>query len=165
MRNMVDVQKSVEQFLYRKADLCDRREWVDYLELFDEESELHIPQWDSEHVYTTDPKRGMSLMYYANRAGLEDRVFRLGTGKSAASTPMPRTLHMISNVAIQEISDSQLEAKAKWVTHVFRFGQTSYFYGDATYLLKPAGFSWLILKKHVVLMNDTIDSVLDFYHV
>ncbi|MDM0021492.1 anthranilate 1,2-dioxygenase small subunit [Variovorax saccharolyticus] len=160
-----DLQQSVEQFLYRKADLCDRREWVDYLELFDEESELHIPQWDSEHVYTTDPKRGMSLMYYANRAGLEDRVFRIGTGKSAASTPMPRTLHLVTNVAIQEVSDSQLEAKAKWVTHVYRFGQSSTFHGDVTYRLRPAGFSWVILKKHVVIHNDTIDSVLDFYHV
>ena len=66
---------------------------------------------------------------------------------------------------IQQVSDSQLEAKAKWVTHVYRFGATSYFYGDATYLLKPVGFTWTILKKHVVLLNDTIDSVLDFYHV
>ena len=160
-----DLQRSVEQFLYRKSELCDRQQWVDYLELFDENSEFHIPQWDSEHVYTTDPKRGMSLMYYPTRAGLEDRVFRIGTGKSAASTPMPRTLHMVSNVAIQQVSDSQLEAKAKWMTHVYRFGQASYFFGDATYLLKPVGFSWTILRKHVLILNDTIDSVLDFYHV
>lgn len=162
---MADLQRSVEQFLYRKSELCDRRQWVDYLELFDENSEFHIPQWDSEHVYTTDPKRSMSLMYYADRAGMEDRVFRLGTGKSAASTPLPRTLHQISNVVIQQVSDSQLEATCKWVTFYHRFGQSAYFYGDATYLLKPVGFSWVILKKHVVLLNDTIDSVLDFYHV
>ncbi len=162
---MTDLQKSVEQFLYRKSELCDRHQWVDYLELFDESSEIHIPQWDSEHVYTTDPKKGMSLMYYPTRAGLEDRVFRIGTGKSSASNPLPRTLHMVSNVMIQQVSDSQLEAKAKWQKHVYRFGQTSYFFGDATYLLKPAGFSWLIMNKHVLLPNDTIDSVLDFYHV
>lgn len=160
-----DLQRSVEQFLFRKSDLCDRRQWVDYLELFDENSEFHIPQWDTEHAYTTDPKRGMSLMYYANRAGLEDRVFRINTGKSAASTPMPRTLHLINNVMIQQVSDSQLEAKAKWTTHVYRFGQTKYFFGEANYLLKPVGFSWLILKKHVLLLNDTIEEVLDFYHV
>ncbi len=160
-----DRQRSVEQFLYRKSELCDRRQWIDYLELFDENSEFHIPQWDSEHVYTTDPKRGMSLMYYSNRAGLEDRVYRLGTGKSAASTPMPRTLHMVSNVVVRQVSDSQLEASAKWMTHVHRFGQSTYFYGDADYLLRPVGESWVILKKHVVILNDTIDSVLDFYHV
>lgn len=160
-----DLQLSVERFLYRKADLCDRRQWVDYLELFDENSEFHIPQWDTEHSYTTDPKRGMSLMYYANRAGLEDRVFRIGTGKSAASTPMPRTLHAIHNVLIQQVSDAQLEVHCKWTTHVYRFSQASMFFGDASYKLRPAGNSWVILRKHVVLMNDTIDSVLDFYHV
>jgi anthranilate 1,2-dioxygenase (deaminating, decarboxylating) small subunit len=79
-------QHSVEQFLYRKAELCDSQAWDDYLALFDEQSEFHVPQWDSEHSYTTDPRRGMSLIYYANRSGLEDRVFRLRTGRSAAST-------------------------------------------------------------------------------
>ena len=165
MRNMGDIQKSVEQFLYRKAELCDRQQWVDYLELFDEQSEFHIPQWDSEHSYTSDPKTGMSLMYYADRTGLEDRVYRIGTGKSAASTPMPRTLHHVTNVTIQEVSDSQLEARAKWMTHVYRFGQHSMFFGEVSYLLRPVGFSWVIMKKHVVILNDTIDSVLDFYHV
>ncbi|KAB2967765.1 anthranilate 1,2-dioxygenase small subunit [Zoogloea sp.] len=162
---MGDLQKSVEQFLYRKAELCDRHAWDDYLELFDEGSEFHIPQWDSEHVYTTDPKRGMSMIYYSNRAGLEDRVFRIRTGKSAASTPLPRTLHLVSNVIIQDVSDSQLEVKAKWVTHYYRFGVASHVFGDVTYTLKPAGNSWVILRKHVVVMNDTIDAVLDFYHV
>ena len=160
-----DLQLSVERFLYRKSDLCDRRQWVDYLELFDENSEFHIPQWDSEHTYTTDPKRGMSLMYYENRAGLEDRVYRINTGKSSASTPMPRTLHTINNVLIQEVSDAQIEVSCKWTTYVYRFGQISMFFGDANYKMRPAGPSWIILRKHIVLMNDTIDSVLDFYHV
>jgi len=160
-----DLQQSVEQFLYRKAQLCDRRQWMDYLELFDENVEFHIPQWDSEHVYTTDPSRGMSLVYYSTRAGLEDRVYRLGTGKSSASTPLPRTLHMVGNVAIQQVSDAQLEVNCMWVTHVYRFAQARHFFGDATYLLRPVGFGWSILKKHVLLLNDTIEEVLDFYHV
>lgn len=162
---MGDLQKSVEQFLYRNAELCDRHAWDDYLEMFDEGSEFHIPQWDSEHVYTTDPKRGMSMIYYPSRAGLEDRVYRIRTGKSAASTPLPRTVHLVTNVIIQEVSDSQLEVKAKWVTHYYRFGVAAYVFGDVSYTLKPAGNSWVILRKHVLVMNDTIDAVLDFYHV
>lgn len=162
---MENLQLSIEQFLYRKADLCDRQQWDDYIELFDENSEFHIPQWESEHVYTTDPKRGMSMIYYANRAGIEDRVFRIRTGKSAASTPMPRTNHLVSNVIIKEVSDSQVEVSAKWVTNHYRFGIASMFFGDVSYRLRPAGNSWVILRKHVVVLNDTIDSVLDFYHV
>lgn len=162
---MDNLQHSIEQFLYRKADLCDRQAWDDYIELFDENAEFHIPQWESEHVYTTDPKRGMSMIYYPNRAGIEDRVFRIRTGKSAASTPMPRTQHIVSNVIIREVSDSQVEVSAKWVTNHYRFGIANSFFGDVSYRLRPAGNSWVILRKHVVVINDTIDSVLDFYHV
>jgi anthranilate 1,2-dioxygenase (deaminating, decarboxylating) small subunit len=158
-------QFAVEQFLYRKAELCDQRAWDEYLELFDEHSEFHVPQWDSEHEYTTDPKRGMSLIYYANRSGLEDRVYRIRTGKSAASTPMPRTQHQISNVRIAERGNGELEVKANWTTFHYRFGVSEHFYGYATYHLKPAGESWKITRKHVVLLNDTINAVLDFYHL
>ena len=92
-------------------------------------------------------------------------MYRIRTGKSAASTPLPRTLHLVTNVMIQEASDSQLEVKAKWVTHYYRFGVAYHFFGEATYTLKPAGNSWVILRKHVLVLNDVIDSVMDFYHV
>ena len=158
-------QHAVEQFLYRKAELCDQQDWDAYIALFDEQSEFHLPQWESEHVYTTDPKRSMSLIYYSNRSGLEDRVFRLRTGKSAASTPMPRTLHQISNVRISELPDGQLQVTAGWVTLYTRQGLSEQFYGHVTYHLKAAADSWKITRKHIVLLNDTINSVLDFYHL
>jgi anthranilate 1,2-dioxygenase (deaminating, decarboxylating) small subunit len=158
-------QHAIEQFLYRKAELCDAQDWDAYLDLFDQESEFHVPQWDSEHEYTTDPKRGMSLIYYRNRSGLEDRVFRLRTGKSAASTPLPRTLHQISNVRIDERPDGQLEVKANWTTFYSRHGIAEHFFGRVTYRLRPEGESWKIVRKHVLLLNDTINAVLDFYHL
>ncbi|UVL86390.1 anthranilate 1,2-dioxygenase small subunit [Pseudomonas sp. B21-028] len=162
---MSALQHSIEQFLYHKAQLCDQQDWDAYLDLFDEQSEFHLPQWESEHSYTTDPKRGMSLIYYANRSGLEDRVFRLRTGKSAASTPMPRTLHQISNVRIKPLDKTQFEVKAGWVTLYTRQGLSEQFYGHVTYHLKPSGDSWKITRKHILLLNDTINSVLDFYHL
>lgn len=158
-------QHSVEQFLYRMAELCDSQAWEEYIELFAEDSEFHVPQWESEHQYTTDPKRGMSLIYYANRSGLEDRVYRIQTGTSSACTPMPRTQHLISNVRIASRDDSQIEVKVNWNTFYYRFAETGHFYGYATYLLKPAGDSWKVGRKHVVLLNDTINAVLDFYHL
>lgn len=159
------LQYQIEKFLYRKSELCDAQDWDAYLDLFDENSEFHLPQWDSEHVYTTDPKRGMSLIYYANRSGLEDRVFRIRTGKAASTIPMPRTLHQISNVRIQERTDGQLEVKANWHTLYHRLGMAEQFFGHATYHLQACGESWKITRKHVLLLNDSINSVLDFYHL
>lgn len=162
---MSQLQHSIEQFLYSKSELCDSQDWDGYLALFDPQCEFHVPQWDSEHEYTTDPRRGMSLIYYASRAGLEDRVFRLRTGKSAASTPLPRTLHQISNVRIAERPNAEVEVKANWTTFYSRHGSAEHFFGRATYVLRREGDGWRIQRKHVLLLNDTINSVLDFYHL
>lgn len=155
----------VEQFLYHMAELCDAQDWDAYLDLFSEDSEFHLPQWDSEHVYTTDPKKGMSLIYYPNRGGLEDRVFRLRTGKAASTIPMPRTVHLINNLRLQTLPNGDLQARVNWHTLFHRLQVSEQFFGYATYTLRPDGERWKISRKHVVLLNDTINSVLDFYHL
>ncbi|MFS2156005.1 anthranilate 1,2-dioxygenase small subunit [Pseudomonas sp. Pseusp122] len=155
----------IEQFLYRMAELCDAQDWDAYLDLFSEDSEFHLPQWDSEHVYTSDPKTGMSLIYYSNRGGLEDRVFRLRTGKAASTIPMPRTVHLISNLRLQALVNGDLQARVNWHTLFHRLQVSEQFFGYATYTLRPHGESWKITRKHAVLLNDTINSVLDFYHL
>ncbi|MDF0730128.1 anthranilate 1,2-dioxygenase small subunit [Pseudomonas entomophila] len=160
-----ELQYQIEQFFYLKSALCDAQDWDAYLDLFTEDSEFHLPQWDSEHVYTQDPKKGMSLIYYPNRGGLEDRVFRIRTGKAASTIPMPRTAHLINNVRIAVKHDDELEVFLNWHTLFYRLGVAEAFFGRATYTLVRQGDGWKIRRKHVLLLNDTINSVLDFYHL
>ena len=159
------LQHRIEQFLFDVAEHCDRQHWDDYLEAFDPGSVFHVPQWDSEHVPTRDPRREMSLIYYPDRKGLEDRVYRLRTGKSAAANPMPRTLHLVGNVRIRSEATGTFEVAAKWVTHFHRLGTSGHFFGEASYRLAETNGRWRILAKHVLLLNDTINEVLDFYHL
>ncbi|AHG18431.1 benzene 1,2-dioxygenase [Chania multitudinisentens RB-25] len=167
MQNITPEQRqyAVEQFLYQVSDACDSQDWDRYLGYFTEDAEFHVPQWRSEHEYTQNPKREMSLIYYASRSGLEDRVFRIRTGKSAACTPMPRTLHLIDNVRCQAGETDQLAVSVNWVTHYYRFGESRHFFGRANYRLCWQGEQLKIAGKHVLLLNDKIDSVLDFYHL
>lgn len=160
-----ELQYRVEQFFYQLSAHCDNKDWDAYLAMFSEDSEFHLPQWDSEHVYTTDPKKGMSLIYYPNRGGLEDRVFRLRTGKAASATPLPRTVHLVNNVRLESLENGDLQAMVNWHTLYHRLQVSEQFFGYATYRLRPVGDSWQISRKHVVLLNDTINSVLDFYHL
>ncbi len=159
------LQHEVEQFLFQNAEHCDRQLWDAYLADFHEDASFHIPQWDSEHVYTTDPQREMSMIYYPNRQGLEDRVFRIRTGKSAASTPMPRTLHLVSNVRIVDDAERHLTVKAKWCTHYVRFGMAECFFREVTYTVVRVQAQLKMASKHVLLLNDRVNAVLDFYHV
>ncbi|MBJ8484476.1 anthranilate 1,2-dioxygenase small subunit [Acinetobacter vivianii] len=156
---------AVSQFLYQKSDLCDRYEWDAYLELYDEDSEYHIPQWIDDHQYVEDPNQGLSYIYYADRSGLEDRVFRIRTGKAASATPLPRTQHSIQNVQVKSLPDGLIEARVGWSTLYNRQGLEGCFYGHATYVLRQTAEGFRIRRQHTILLNDKIDSVLDFYHV
>ena len=160
-----ELQFSVSQFLYQKAALCDARKWDEYLALYDEDSVYHIPQWIDEHRYVEDPNQGLSYIYYEDRTGLEDRVFRINTGKAASAMPLPRTCHAINNVLVQRLDDGLIEAKVTWSTLFNRQGLEGCFYGHATYVLRDSENGWRIRHQHTILLNDKIDSVLDFYHV
>ena len=157
--------RAVEELLYREALYLDTRQWDEWLGLYEEEAEYWIPSWDSEHEYVQDPHNDVSLMYYPDRSGLEDRVFRIRTERSAASTPLPRTSHLVSNVLVSSGADGCLEVTSAWVTHLFRFGVATNFFGRSEYLLAPHGSSWRIRKKKTLVYNDTIPTVLDVYSV
>ncbi|PJG43642.1 benzene 1,2-dioxygenase [Acinetobacter tandoii] len=160
-----ELQFAVSQFLYKKSEYCDKYDWDAYLDLYDEDSEYHIPQWIDDHNYVQDPNQGLSYIYYPDRSGLEDRVFRIRTRKAASASPLPRTFHSINNVQVHTREDGLVEAKVAWHTLYNRQGLEGAFYGHATYLLRPTEQSFKIRRQHSILLNDKIDSVLDFYHV
>ena len=72
---------------------------------------------------------------------------------------------MINNVLVETLADGNVEARVVWQTLYNRQGVEGCFYGHATYLLRRVGDGFRIRKQHTVLLNDKIDSVLDFYHV
>ena len=87
-------------FLYREARLLDDRQWDEWLDLYSESVEYWMPAWDDDDRLTEDPHSQISLIDYPNRNGLEDRVFRIKTERSGASTPEPRTNHAVQNVEV-----------------------------------------------------------------
>ena len=155
--------QSVAEFISLEAALVDERRWDEWLALFAEDVEYWVPAWDSETEHTQDPNNELSLIYYAGRFGLEDRVFRIRSGLSSASTPPARTCHLVTNVLPTFRPDGSCEARASWQTNVYQFKTTTTFYGSYHYLLTPNAESWLIRKKKVLLFNDTIPTVVDIY--
>ncbi len=160
----LDTRVRVQDFISAELRYLDDRDWDSWLSLFDEEVEFWVPAWDSEYETTTDPQTEMSLIFYSGRSGLEDRVFRIRTGLSAASTPLPRTCHIVSNMQITEAPEGY-GVTANWVSYAFRNGETTTFYGTYNYrILEDAG-SFRIRAKKVVVMNDLIPTVLDIYNI
>ncbi|WP_343650942.1 benzoate 1,2-dioxygenase small subunit [Herbaspirillum sp.] len=155
-------------FLYREARHLDEREWEPWLELYATDVEYWMPAWDDDDQMTQDPQREISLMYYANREGLEDRVFRIKTERSSASMPEPRTSHMIANVEILAERDDAVDVRYNFHTLSHRYKITDQFFGTVLATLRksagtPGGF--VITRKKIALKNDYIRQVIDVYHV
>lgn len=159
-------RQEIEEFLYREARYLDDREWDSWLALYAPHVEFWMPAWDDDDRLTEDPQSEISLMYYANKQGLEDRIFRIRTDRSSAtSLPEPRTLHHISNVEILSRSENGLEVRANWMTQNFRYKTTDTHYGTNFYTLDVTPDGLKIARKKIVLVNDYIHHVIDVYHV
>ena len=155
----------IQAFLYREARLLDDRQWDAWLECYHHDAEFWMPAWDDDDQLTRDPHAEISLIYYPNREGLEDRVYRIKTERSGASTPEPRTTHQVTNLEILSQDDQTAELRFNWHTLSHRYKKTDSFFGTSFYTLDVSGERPLITRKVVQLNNDYIHQVIDVYHV
>jgi 3-phenylpropionate/cinnamic acid dioxygenase small subunit len=162
-----DALSIATDLLHREALALDERRWDDWLALYCPDAEFWIPAWSSETRYTEDPENGISLMYIASRAQLEERVARVKSGRSAASAVLPRTAHAFANIMVQPPANGAIAVNAVATTHLFdvRRREQHVFFGRNEYRLVRDGGAWRIRRKKIVLMNDTIPTVVDFYSV
>ena len=155
----------IQAFLYREARLLDDRQWDEWLACYRQDAEFWMPAWDDDDQLTRDPEAEISLIYYPNREGLEDRVYRIKTERSGASTPEPRTTHQITNLEVLKEEGDTVELRFNWHTLSHRYKKTDSYFGSAFYTLDVSGEAPLITRKVVQLNNDYIHQVIDIYHI
>lgn len=157
--------ETIQAFLYQEARALDEQRWSDWLEFYAHDVEFFMPSWDDDDTLTTDPHNEVSLIYYPSRQGLEDRVFRIETDRSSASTPDTRTGHAISNIEVLSQDNKTCKVTFTWTTHSFRYDIVDVYFGTSEYTLDTSGSKPLIKRKYVVLKNDYIHHLLDIYHI
>ena len=140
----------------------DRKDWDLWLSLYMPEASYWVPAWSDEGEPTSDPRRELSLIYYRDRGGLEDRVFRLRTGKSPAATLSFRTCHFSQLMSVDQDGD-RLLVRANWQTQSLVDGEPVSYYGWADYVLRSVDDHWRIASKTTTLVNDRSNTLIDFY--
>src|SRR5260370_31292246 len=91
--------EQVRVFVYSGAVCLNDKVGAGWLENYARTATFWMPAWDDDDTLTEDPQREISLIWYGSKQGLEDRVFRIRTERSSAtSLPEPRTSHNITNV-------------------------------------------------------------------
>jgi len=159
-----ELYEAVHRFLCREGDALDQQRWDDWLALFADDVEYWVPAWDSEFDLTQDPKREVSLIYIRSKTEIGDRLWRFTSGQSAASVPLPRTVHHLTNVELVGVAADQVQVRAKWFTHAYRFRESQFFGGHSEYTLRRQADGFLIQRKKSVLVNDRPVATVDLYH-
>ena len=157
--------ENIAQFLYKEARFLDDEQWDDWLQCYAPSAEFWMPAWDDDDKLTTDPQSEISLIYYPDRQGLEDRVFRIKTERSSATMPDTRTSHNLSNIEIVERNGDKVTVRFNWNTLSFRYKTCYSYFGMSRYEIDFSGDKPQILSKYVVLKNDYINQVIDVYHL
>jgi len=164
---MTLTRQEAEEFLYREALLLDSGEWDAWLDLYLADAIFWMPAWRDETVPTADPDSELSLIYYRGRRNLEDRVWRARSGLSVASAPRPRTVHAVTNVLVADTSETEAEITASFTVHLHdpRSERSHVFFGRYEFRLQAEGDEWRIARKKILLLNDVIPTVVDFYSI
>src|SRR3954470_24584264 len=113
--------QALQAFVYGEARALDEHRWADWLPDYADGAGFFMPSWDDDDKLTTDPHNEVSLIYYPSRQGLEDRVFRIQTDRSSATTPDTRTGHSIHNVEVLSRDAGSCKVTFNWTTHSFRY--------------------------------------------
>ena len=157
--------EAIQSFVFQETRALDERRWADWLEFYAEDVEYWMPSWDDDDTLTSNPQNEVSLIYYANRQGLEDRIFRIETERSSATIPDTRHSHSITNLEVLSQDENSVKLRFNWTTHSFRYDILDIYFGYSEYTLDVSGPKPVIKKKYVVLKNDYVHHVLDIYHI
>lgn len=163
---VVDLESAerIRQFLYREARLLDDRDFDAWIECYHPDAPFWMPAWDVDDTLTTDPQNEISLIWYPDRSGIEDRVFRIKTERSSAtSIPEPRTGHNITGVEFLRREGDVVDLRFNWFTLYYRYQTTHTYFGVSYYSVDISGPQPLITDKKVILKNDCVHQLVDVY--
>jgi benzoate/toluate 1,2-dioxygenase beta subunit len=153
------------EIIFREARALDERDWDAWLRLYREDAVFWVPAWRTQDELCDDPDREMSFLYHSSRIGLEERVARLRTGQSVVTMPWPRTGHLIGNVMPARQTGDSVDVTSAFQTTLYHPGTGGghTLFGRYEHQLRRTDGTWLIARKKVILVNDRLPAVLEFF--
>jgi len=148
------IYSEVCEFLHREAELLDRGEFEDWLEVMADDISYRLPV-SLNRARKTKPERPQETEIFSeNKASLVLRVRRLGTEYAWAENPPSRTRHLVTNVRVRSASKpGEVEVASYFLVYRNRssYSHADLFSGERQDLLRRVDGQWRLARRLIQL--------------
>ena len=138
------------EFIWREAELLDRRDYRAWLELWDA-SGFYVVPIDPD---TTDYAATLNYAY-DDHDMREKRVQRMTSGYSASASDAARTVRTVSRFTLSSDSADIVEVKSAQVIVAYKRGISTIFAADLTHRISMANGEPRLVEKVIRLIDST----------
>jgi benzoate/toluate 1,2-dioxygenase beta subunit len=147
--NGKDVHYAVEQFLYRQADLLDRKQWEDWIGLFTDDGVYWMPP---EPSYTTWD--GTPAIFAEDKNLMRVRMGRVLHPDAWSQRPLWGTNHVVSNVVLEKTDpNGDVIVRSRFHMMELRRDDVRHFAGSYMHELKKTKEGYRIKLQRVDMTN------------
>jgi 3-phenylpropionate/cinnamic acid dioxygenase small subunit len=138
------------EFIWREAELLDRRDYREWLELWDPAGYYVVPIDPN----TTDYAATLNYAY-DDQHMRELRVQRMTSGYSASASDAARTVRTVSRFTLASDSADVVEVKSSQIIIAYKRGTPTIFAADLTHKISMASGEPRLLEKVIRLIDST----------
>lgn len=145
-----EIQRDVEQFLYRQADALDGKRWQEFIDLFAPDGIYWVP---AEPDQTSGD--GAPSIFYEDRDLMTVRMKRLHHPRAWSQKTEWGTSHMVSNVIVErhDPATGAIACRSRFTMMEFRRDAVRHFAGSYVHRLRKAPEGYRIVLQRVDLVN------------
>jgi 3-phenylpropionate/cinnamic acid dioxygenase small subunit len=156
------LEREIEQFLYREADLLDERKWSEWIELIADDIHYHMPirrnvKFGEQYRENTDSESEISW-FDEGKSTLAGRVRQLNTGLHWCEEPFSRIRHIVSNIQVLDVQGDEVHVRSRFFVWVNRLhDETNVFVGKRDDILRrDSETGWKIAKRTILLDQNVL---------
>jgi 3-phenylpropionate/cinnamic acid dioxygenase small subunit len=145
-----DLQREVEQLLYRQAEALDEKRWGEFIELFTADGMYWMPP--APHYTTWD---GMPAIFAEDRDLMTVRMKRVNHPHAWSQAPEWGTNHVVSNVVVERVDpkSGDLHVRSRFHMLELRRDELRHFAGSYRHHLQRTKAGLRIKLQRVDMMN------------
>ena len=148
-----ELQREVEQFLYRQAELLDGKHWQAFIDLFDAGGVYWMPVTPEQTEWEGSPS-----IFAEDKLLMEIRKGRVSHPNAWSQAPMWETNHLVGHVAIEALTETisghEIRVRSRFHMMELRRDNVRHFGGRYQHLLVRGADGALRIKlQRVDLFN------------